>query len=234
MEPDIDNILAEQARVLPREVRQFIVSAEWEKSVDAIAKRLQLSPGNTSTLHMETMLVLAGLVPLHEFRDALAEQFEGVDSATIDTIVAEIGVVVFAPIRPALEQFFADQEEYEDQSEKPIAEVEAVAESAPSPDEPVTNIQPERVWEKSPDVAPDNLPVGEAEGIEETSAFPKLIPKTRHGDNESVVVPHPFEEKMKKVFTSGGADISELSLPPISGTQDAPRRIVNDPYREAI
>lgn len=234
MEPDIDNILAEQARVLPREVRQFIVSAEWEKSVDAISERLQLSPGNTSTLHMETMLVLAGLVPPGEFRDALVEQLEGVDSATIDTIVAEIGVAVFAPIRPALEQFFADQEAYETQSEEPIVEGEAVAGSVPSPDEPVTNIQPERVWEKSPDVAPDNLPIGEAEGIEEISSFPKLIPKTRPGENESVAVPHPFEEKMKKVFTSGGADISELSLPPISGAQDAPRRIVNDPYREAI
>lgn len=234
MEPDIDNILAEQARVLPREVRQFIVSAEWEKHVDVISERLQLSPDNTSTLHMETILVLAGLVPLHEFRDALVEQLEGVDSATIDTIVAEIGVAVFAPIRPALEQFFADQEAYEAQSEKPIVEDEAVAESVPSPDEPATNIQSERVWEKAPDVAPDNLPVGEAEGIEETSAFPKLIPKTRPGDNESVATPHPFEEKMKKVFTSGGADISELSLPSIPGAQEAPRRIVNDPYREAI
>lgn len=234
METDIENILRRQAQVLPNEVREYVARADWGQVVDVVSERFHLSPENAGTLQTETMLVLAGLVPLHEFRDVLVEQFEGVDSATVDIIVAEIGVAVFAPIRPALEQFFADQEEYEAQSEKPIVEGEAVAGSVPSPDEPVTNIQPERVWEKSPDVAPDNLPVGEAEGIEETSAFPKLIPKTRPGDNESVVMPHPFEEKMKKVFTSGGADISELSLPPISGAQEVPRRIVNDPYREAI
>src|SRR3989344_3297176 len=110
MEPDIENILAEQARVLPSEVRRYIVEAQWENMIEAIATRFQLSPDNMSTLRMETVLVLAGLVPPGEFRAALTEQLEGVGSVVADTIAAEVAVAVFAPIRPILERFFAEQE----------------------------------------------------------------------------------------------------------------------------
>lgn len=74
--------------------------------------------------------------------------------------------------------------------------------------------------------------------------MPPLTPKIRPSDDAGEVESqkskveneggHPFEEKMKKVFTSGGADISNLELPPIGVAPAQFRPVVSDPYREPI
>lgn len=224
MGPDIENILRRQAQVLPDEVREFIARADWGQAVDTVSERFQLSPENAGTLFTETMLTLAGLVHPNEFKEALKRELAGVDPVVVDTITAEIGVTVFAPVRSALEEFFAMQEEAEGAVESEV----------------VTEVRP---LEKMPDVAPDNLPTGEIQSLALESDvlkpgfgfLPPLIPKTHPSDDASAEEgTHPFEEKMKKVFTSGGADISNLELPPISATPPPSRPTASDPYREAI
>ena len=100
-------------------------------------------------------------------------------------------------------------------------------------------ITPAKTWEKMPDVAPDNLPVGEMENEKLTTKsekiddgeipfIPNLIAKTRPEGSEEENEPHPFEEKMKKVFTGASTTIGDLAI-------ETPAPIIkDDPYREMI
>lgn len=246
MNPDIENILRRQAQVLPDEVREFIARADWDRAVGAVSERFQLSPENASTLQTETILVLAGLVHPNEFKEALKGELVEVDPVVIDTIAAEIGVAVFAPVRAALEEFFAMQEEAEETAESQKSNVESGGEEENIVERgEVSSYAPSRSLEKMPDIAPDNLPTGEevesgkskVENGEDAPLMPKLTPKMRPSDDVEAVESgetHPFEEKMKKVFTSGGADIRNLELPPIGSVPVTPRPSVSDPYREPV
>lgn len=244
MDTDIENILRRQAQVLPDEVREYVARANWGQAVDAVSERFQLSPENASTLQTETVLVLAGLVHLDEFKEAIKGELIGVDPVVIDTIAAEIGVAVFAPVRAALEEFFIEQEEVENEVQSGKSKVESEGESDVFM-EVTPPVAPSRPLERMSDIAPDNLPTGEevesgkskVENEEDAPLMPKLTPKMRPSDDVEAAESdgtHPFEEKMKKVFTSGGADISNLELPPIGGVPVTPRSSIPDPYREPI
>lgn len=240
MDTDIENILRRQAQVLPDEVREYVARADWDRAVDAVSERFQLSPENASTLSTETMIVLAGLVHPSEFKEALKGELTGVDPVVVDTIAAEIGVAVFAPVRAALERFFMEQEEAEETAESQKSNVESRGEEETIVERgEVSSYAPSRPLERMPDIAPDNLPTEEdvaSQRESETSLMPKLTPKMRPSDDVGAGEElHPFEEKMKKVFTSGGADISNLELPPIgSAPPVTPRPSASDPYREPV
>lgn len=227
MENDIETIFSRQAEVLPTEVRRFVASGEWERDLGDVAARFGLSEDNTDSLRIEIALVFAGLVHPDEFRSALASELEGLDSATLDALASEVEANIFAPVRPMLERFFAEQEEtgstavQQEEMQPPTIQQEVASPPIPPP-----------VAERMRDVAPDNLPTGEiqSQGLEETPLMPTIKPKTRPSDDVSEASEaepaHPFEEKMKNVFTGGGADISNLALPPT--------HVSADPYRELI
>ncbi|MCK9344715.1 MAG: hypothetical protein M0P64_01160 [Candidatus Pacebacteria bacterium] len=101
-------------------------------------------------------------------------------------------------------------------------------------------IQPTQVrtWEKTPEVVPDNLPTEDAA----ESFLPNLTPKTvAQTETTTTAEPegHPFEEKMKKVFTAGQQSMGELAIEqtvPATSTpeRNAPPIYHTDPYREPI
>lgn len=264
MDDDIKNIFEKQANVLPPEVRTFIASADWEGMLDATVEHFTLSEDAADSLRTEVALVLVGLTPFAGLKEALAAALGEVADSVLDAIVAELSVRIFAPIRPALERFFAEQEEWEE---------EMSTSAPPPPDQP----QAQRMWEKMPEVIPDNLPTGQgadefkeisrengSEKGEEPLFTPRIIPaspagqsgestaggfhpKTRPSDEfrEEEFTRNPFEEKMKKVFTGGIVDRGELAFEqpsssvniqqPARSPMDPPfPRAVNDPYREPI
>lgn len=245
MDQDIENIFGQQAEVLPDEVRRFVASGEWEGPLDGIIAHYNLSEDDADSLRTEISLVLTGLVHPNEFRSALGEEIKGVDSVTLDALAAEIGVGIFAPIRPALERFFVEQEEGEEVESEAAKEVRQevrppnatggrTSESEVAP----PTVSP-RSLERMPDIAPDNLPTGEiqSQALEEKPLIPPLKPKMRPADDAEEVESedvHPFEEKMKKVFTGGTADMGDLALSPTPPSQAVTSRAINDPYREPL
>lgn len=218
MDNDIENIFKEQAKLLPPEVRQFIMSGDLEKKIIDITARFQLSEDNTNSLRTEIALVLAGLVSINEFRSTLSRELQGIASATLDALADEIEMSVFVQVRPILERFFAEMEVAEEQEEIEKEEAEQ------APDQP-----PAKTLEKMPDIAPDNLPTGEeVENLVMPNLTPKPAPEEKIGGKEEA---HPFEEKMKKVFTGTGAAIEDLAIEtPI----ERKISVSNDPYREPI
>ncbi len=242
MQTETEKIFTEQLGKLPPEIIDFISSSNWDTDIDEIGALYNLSPEETTQYKREVTLTLVGLVHPDEFKETLKQEM-GMDGTFLDTIVATTEQRIFAPIRPALIAFI------EAEDAKEIPEREGVSTPTDGADVglpekallqnevpiipglvPPPAIEPEKVWAKTPDVAPDNLPTGETE-----SFLPNLTPKQANVETD---VPHedvpPFEEKMKRVFTAGQQSIDELAINTPNAQPVATRPYHADPYRESI
>ncbi|MBI3634308.1 MAG: hypothetical protein HY228_01670 [Candidatus Yonathbacteria bacterium] len=233
MDNETLKILEEQASRLPEEVIDFLSSSDWVSILDGIIASSNISSPISNKIKREVVLVLAGLIHPNDFREEIKEQAVG-DETTINPIIAEVEEKIFAPIRADLVKFFEEQEEIEKEN------AEQAESQIPAKDASSRGAVPSKTWEKMPDVAPDNLPVGEEKNEKlkteeirggEISPIPTLIQKTRPGGDESEETAgetHPFEEKMKKVFTGAAISIGELVI------ETPPPMTKNDPYREPM
>lgn len=232
MEDETEKILKEQLKKLPKEVLNFIMSSSWDADTDEIASAYNLSPEDASAFKREVTLVLAGLTHPDEFKEVLELEVGINNRAILETIVKAVDEKIFAPIRPALIDFF-DSEKKKIEEQLPV-EIEEVA---PTEEAPASPPVPAKKWVREPDVAPDNLPTA---GAEETEPlFPPIPPKTPKLEtippSEGSDTAHPFEEKMKQVFTAGQQSIEELVIePPKAQVPEPPRIHHTDPYREPI
>lgn len=100
---------------------------------------------------------------------------------------------------------------------------------------PVENPAPAKEWGKTIDAAPENLPIAD----EALPLMPPIPPKTPASEQAETPA-HPFEEKMKQVFTGGQQTIVDLAIEPATPSAPAPQ-VSNpppiyraDPYREPI
>lgn len=254
MDEDITIILQKQAEALPSEIRKYIASGEWEQKVNTITQKFNLSDETASVLGREIMLALTGLVHPGVFRGEFASDISDLDDTTIDTIVAEVNNSIFQPILPILEKFFKEQDSAPEPTPVSVTEIKPEPELQHEKEKitipaPPSLVAPRSVWEKKPEVIPENLPTGEiavpqvvAEITQSTIPTP-LVPSPSEqlqsgilGTNEQT---HPFEEKMKKVFTGGVVDRGGLVLdqkqtgePVLTG--EPIKRPSHDPYREPI
>lgn len=209
---EIEKILREQIKKLPKEVVTFISSTDWGSEANEIGSLYNLSNEELFTFKQEITFVLAGLIHPDEFKEVL-EQEAGIEGTVLEELVTNVEKKIFSPIRPALVEFF---------------EKEALKSAE---DDVVTT---EKTRTQMPDVAPDNLPT--EEGGE------PLIPPipSKFGRGEAEIPSHPFEEKMKKVFTAGQQSMGELTLEapaqktPSPQAPKTPPIYQADPYREAI
>ncbi|MFZ2303215.1 MAG: hypothetical protein WAV98_00290, partial [Minisyncoccia bacterium] len=106
MENETEKILKEQLRKLPKEVRDFILSASWDTDADEIGSLYNLSEEEVALFKQEVTLVLAGLIHPDEFKDTLEGEGLVTNRAVLEAIVANVEEKIFAPIRPALISFF--------------------------------------------------------------------------------------------------------------------------------
>lgn len=220
MNEEIQQIFEGQLQILPPEVVAFLSSSEWVATINEMGSLYNLSSDQLFKLKQEVSFILAGLTHPDEF-SLEVERETGIHGAILDTLVKNIENKVFAPVRPALIEFF----------EKETTEnTRGVVKTAPVVNEPVVGTPKPQVAPML-DVAPDNLPTGETE-----SFLPNLAPKTGAPAGEPT---HPFEEKMKKVFTAGQQSMGDLSIEPapqatIAQAPKAPPVYQADPYREPI
>ncbi|OHA84237.1 MAG: hypothetical protein A2937_00360 [Candidatus Yonathbacteria bacterium RIFCSPLOWO2_01_FULL_47_33b] len=174
MDTELEKVIAEQATKLPKEIRNFFASSDWDISLDAIINEFSIPETVRSAVRNEVVIVLLGL--MHP--DALREELGKIiltRKETIDAIVAQIETRILTPIRPALVQFFEEER---------------------TKDEPVETAK------EAPSVgaAPANIPTA----IKEEPLIPTLIPKviTPQAPAPEIILMHPFEEKLQKAPAS--------------------------------
>lgn len=109
METKSETTFDEQIARLPKEIIDFLASSSWKEQLDEIKMTHQLSEKESALVTQEVLLVLTGIVHVDAFRSMLAEQFERYDDA-LDAMAFEIDDKVFAPIRPALVEFFEKEQ----------------------------------------------------------------------------------------------------------------------------
>lgn len=224
MNEEIQKIFEEQVEKLPKEIVGFLSSADWDGDIDEIGSLYNLSKDEIYDLHREATLVLAGLAHPDEFGDNL-EQEAGIHGAVRDAIVTAVEQKIFAPVRSALIEFLEKEGALAEEGEGVAVESgnNEITSEEVSPFPLVPNVP--RV-PRAPDIAPDNLPTGEIEPL-----IPPIPPKA---GEEGAEPAHPFEEKMKRVFTAGQQSMGELTLEPAAPQTPDTARLSHDPYREAI
>lgn len=218
-----EKIFEDQLLKLPAVVVDFISSTTWDAGLDEIGSMYNLTEEDLNRFKRETTLVLTGLVHPDEFHSTLEHEVN-LHGSVLDAIVSATEEKIFAPVRPALIEFF-EQEASETAEIQNVSHAKEILRA------------PQRIWEREPDIAPDNLPTDK----EHESFLPPIPQKPTKADTDvpswEITPTHPFEEKMKKVFTAGQQSMGDLTIEPATPqvTQpDTTRTYHADPYREPI
>ena len=226
MDGETQQIFKEQLGKLPREVTDFLSSTNWSDDLDEVGSLYNLSEDEIYDFKSEATLVLAGLVHPDEFGDNL-EQEAGIHGAVRDAIVNTVEQRIFAPVRGALVKFL----EAEDSEARNDAEsTQSDAEEAISTPTETPEVKKEKPTAWKSGAAPDNLPVADVPEYLTPPIPPKPSPlDVQHPKEEEGTEPaHPFEEKMKRVFTAGQQSMGDLTLEPVTPHTSY------DSYREPI
>lgn len=245
MNEELQKLAQYQIPRLPEAVRSVFLSDQTTIKLGEIKASLGLSQDQSFNLSTEFMFLLLGLSDPKEFSQALKERLS-LNEVTHKTLIKELEDKILEPIYPDLVRFY--EQEQAEIREQEAAQVKISEEAAASQkQEAAPTVEPKgRQWEKAPDIAPDNLPTEQEFMLEQSddSFIPKLTPKTIPQTFEPQVVmpeetPHPFEEKMQKVFTAGTPAMENLEI--ANEPQEKPaakieisKPAVHDPYREPI
>jgi len=262
MDPETEKIFTDQLKKLPLKVLTFLSSANWDKSADEIGKLYNLSNEELMAFKREITLVLIGLTHPDELGEVLKREV-GIEADQLKAMVKNVEDLIFMPIRSSLVAFVKKEDEEETKAEAALTIIEPIKTESVPQVAPAISIQakaPEveefsgmaipqvinpgvkiidtKNWEKRADVAPDNLPVAE-EIIPLNPPIPSKTPSSETQTPRDTAT-HPFEEKMKKVFSSGQQSMGDLAIEapttqtPAAQAQKPPEIYHSDPYREAI
>lgn len=223
---------------LPRGVQDIVFTPEIDKKVQKLGVDAGLLIDQLSTLNNLVNFAIMNLIPRDSFSSIIKEELS-VTNEVAEKLTDAISREIFAPIEAMEAQAKKESVIYE--SEDNILETKEDEEK-----EPVTTTQVSlKVNEKMPDVAPENLPTEEG-----GESFLPPIP-SKFGAVGEEIPAHPFEEKMRKVFTAGQQSLGDLAIEPRLPGAPAPTSVVPlvphvpnvpptppiyqaDPYREAI
>ena len=232
-----EQIFQEQLQKLPATVVNFVANSEWNEELDNIGSMYNLDEDQIWSYKREATLVLAGLVHPDEFATVLGEE-TGLQGGVLEAVVVATEQKIFAPVRAALVDFFENEIAAGSGQAAPKAQ-----EEVPSPAPQATT--PPQMPQGST-VTPENLPVApEPEHLmppiasKEPQVMPSFVLPNQPlaaavaqfvkpdllQPKEPAVVPqeiHPFEEKMKQVFTASAPNMAELALNPVPPAQPAP------------
>lgn len=208
----------------PASTQEMLFSPAIETQVQKAGATVAILTDGVKMLNSLTNLAILRLLDEKEFTEELTAQLK-IDSIVAQKIASDIFSQIISPIR------LKENEETKNSEVKiaPKGEVEEEQVGETGVTETVEIPAPTRTLEKMLDVAPDNLPIAEP---------PEYLtpPIPSKSANLEVEPPseHPFEEKMKRVFTAGQQSMGELTLEPAAPATPAPARLAHDPYREAI
>lgn len=102
-EKDTQKIIDEQMNRIPNEVKEAILSVDYDKKLQEITKNQKLLIDQAAKLAIETSLVLIGLVPITDYVANLEKNLE-LSSEKAESIAAEVNEKIFKNIRKHLEE----------------------------------------------------------------------------------------------------------------------------------
>lgn len=207
---------------LPKVTQDILFTPEIEHGVQKIGLEAGLLIDQLKNLNTIVNYAILGLLSEEELVMECKQIFN-LDESVSKKLIESISREILLPNKEMRDKALLIEKEAEK-----IA-LEEKGEQAP----PQTAQEPAKVWEKAPDVAPDNLPIAE----EGEPPLPQITPTFGRMETEGTAT-HPFEEKLKKVFTAGQQSMGELTIEPTATQEttapDAPRIYHADPYRETI
>ena len=236
MNEQLKQIVNLQLPKLPPSLRNAFLDDRTTSSLNEVGNAFNLSSDQESDLEVETILLLIGASDPKAFSQTLKERLN-LNEVTLGTLIDSLEEKILESIYPDLVRFYE-----QDQAQMAKAEAEENArEATPAPATPEPVVV--KIWEKTPEIVPDNLPTEEsmpAGILPEESFMPTLKPKQAPETSQTTEEPpHPFEEKMKKVLTAGAPAMENFELE--NTVEEKPQSVIitarpasHDPYREPI
>lgn len=102
--------ISEYISKLPKDAQDIFSSMKWLDQVGDTATKYNLTNDQKEILATETSMALLGIVHLDQYEEHLINEL-GMDKNTIGMIIADLDKSIFATIRPALVNAFADNVE---------------------------------------------------------------------------------------------------------------------------
>lgn len=98
-------LIQDQMRKIPKEVRDAIENSDWERVVFNIGREHKLHIDDIDTLSVETILTMIGLEHPKDFYENVQSR-ANIDTDTMNQIVDEINSRLFSKIRLALQEYY--------------------------------------------------------------------------------------------------------------------------------
>lgn len=119
MDEEIQKIIDQQIEILPKEVRQAIISIDYKTKLQEITKRQRLLIDQAAKLEMETTLVMIGLEPLADYTENLQRELN-IPIVRAKEIAIDVNENIFKPIRGSLQAMNEAAEETEKSGQNPL------------------------------------------------------------------------------------------------------------------
>jgi hypothetical protein len=95
-------IIEEQIQKLPKDVREAIISVDYNKKLEEIVKRQKILIDQAAKLETETSLVMIGLEPISSYINNLKDNLD-LTSERAAEIARDVNETIFKPIRNSLQ-----------------------------------------------------------------------------------------------------------------------------------
>src|SRR5437016_6180323 len=110
---EIKNLIVERLNNLQPEIRNAIMSSNYDKELYDISQKYKLSIEQMGKLELNTTLVMIGHTHPDEYRGELIEDLK-LPAETVDAIVNDVNEKVMKNIRELIKQNFAKDDEEEE------------------------------------------------------------------------------------------------------------------------
>lgn len=174
MDEETQKIIDEQVRNLPADVKQAIISVNYQTKLQEITKRQKLMIDQIAKVEMETTLVMIGLEPLTDYVANLQREL-GVSEARAREISLDVNENIFKPIRESLRQMNEAMEKAGEPAEQ--SGLIGMGEDIKFTNSNETNLNRDQILKEIENPAPNRIPVS-APAIKTNPEKPLSVPST--------------------------------------------------------
>jgi len=243
MDNETQNIIAEQLKILPKELRDAISAVDYPVKLQEIVRNNKLLLDAAGKLETETTLVLLGLEPLNDYVDNLVKNV-GLPKNQALIVAHDVNELIFKNVRESLRKI---------NEEAIAAENKQVAPNEPTKEEILSRIEmPENIKTKEASVSVSSLKSNSGSTMERPA---DLVSRGVEVRKEMLPEIEPFSVLPKVsslIITGSPANINSSPVQNIvkSKMEDTvivpkkivvmeestklPTKIPTDPYREAV
>ncbi len=148
MDEKTQNIISEQLKTIPQELRDAILAVDYLLKLQTITKNNKLMVDQAGELETETTLVMLGLEPLEDYVDNLVKNV-GLPKNQALIVAHDVNESIFKGVREALKKI---------NEEAIAAENKAVAPNEPTKEEILSRIEmPENIKTKEESISVSSL-----------------------------------------------------------------------------